>query len=273
MIGLDPKTARAIEPFLGRVLIVDPAPAAARLLTDLLQAITRGHVRGAVTTEQGLRLAEAFDPQLIFTEHQAEGVDGIQFTRLVRRSAMACRRAPVIMVTAQATPASITAARDCGVHEFLRKPFTSKDLVRRLEAVAVKPRDWIEAVGPDVADRRRFNSAEYRGARRRGMDAGGDPNEGRIVQALKIVSSALGAIEEDRPQAHRALNAQVVVIQNAGAVLRRPAIIQAAHALQRRLAEVPHPSQLTRAGVEVEALALLAFLPAEEIRQTDRPAA
>jgi CheY-like chemotaxis protein len=272
VIGLDPKTARAIEPLLGRVLILDATAASSRLLTELLQAIGRGQIRTAAATDQALRLAETFDPQLIFTEFLADGVDGIQFTTRLRRSAMSCRRAPVIMVTAQATPASILAARDAGVHEFLRKPFTNKDLVRRLEAVAVKPREWIEAVGYVGPDRRRFNSAEYRGARRRRIDEGGDPNEGRIVQALKIVSSALGAIERDRPQAFRALNAQAAAIQNAGAILRRPQVIQAAHGLQRRLAEIRHPSQLTREAIEVEALALLAFLP-EQAPQSARPAA
>jgi CheY-like chemotaxis protein len=272
VIGLDPKTARAIEPILGRVLILDPSPPAARLLSELLQAIWRGQIRTATSTDQGVRLAETFDPQLIFTECLAEGVDGSLFTQRVRRSAMACRRAPVIMVTAQATPAAILGARDSGVHEFLRKPFTSKDLVRRLEAVALKPRDWIEAVGYVGPDRRRFNSGEYKGTRRRRVDASGDPNEGRVLQALKIISSALMAIEQDRPQAYRALIAQASEIQNAGALLRQPTMVAAAHALQRRLGEIGHASKLTRAGVEVEALALLAFLP-EEGADRARPAA
>ena len=104
------------------------------------------------------------------------------------------------------------------------------------------------------------------------MDEGGDPTEARIVQALKIVASALNAIEEDRPQAFRALNAQAAAIQNAGALLRRPALIGAAHALQRRLGEIRQSGELTREAIEVEALALLAFLPSEPPKEA-RPAA
>ena len=131
---------------------------------------------------------------------------------------------------------------------------------------------WIEAVGYVGPDRRRFNSGDYKGARRRRADEGGDPTEARIVQALKIVSSALNAIDQDRPQAFRALNAQAAAIQNAAALLRQPALITAAHGLQRRLGEIRQAGELTREAIEVEALALLAYLPPEPQRGA-RPAA
>ena len=73
MVALDPKIARSIAPLLGRVLIVDPAPASARMLAELLQNIGLGQVWTAATTAQGLRLAEEGNPQLIFTEYACEG--------------------------------------------------------------------------------------------------------------------------------------------------------------------------------------------------------
>ncbi len=272
MLSLDPKTARAMGPLLARVLILDPSPASARLLAELLQMVGLGEVWTGASTERALHLAETADPQLIFTEFAGEGVDGIGFVRRLRRGNLACRKAPVIMVTAQATPGSILAARNVGVHEFLRKPFAIKDLVRRLEAVAVRPRDWIEAVGYVGPDRRRFNSGEYRGARRRRVDAAADPAQARIVQALKIVSAALGAVQSDPTQAFRALNVQAAELQNAGAMLRRDALVAAAHGLQRRLAEVGSASQLTRHAIETEAVALLTYLP-DDPRPEARPAA
>ena len=263
MLSLDPKSLQTMAPILARVLIVDPAPASARLLAELLQNIGLGQAWMAGSTTQALAIAAAVDPQLIFTEFAYEGVDGVAFTRKLRRGHLGCRMAPVIMVTAQATPASIMAARDSGVHEFLRKPFTIKDLIRRIEAVAAKPRNWVEAVGYVGPDRRRFNSGEYRGARRRRADAAADPLEARIVQALKIVSAALDAMEMDRPQAFRALNVQAAELQNAGALLRRNALVSAAHGLQRRLAAIGKAGELTREAVEMEAMALLVYLPPE----------
>ena len=104
---------------------------------------------------------------IVFTEFAGPELDGIEFARSLRRSGFAARRCPLIMVTAEATPTSIIGARNAGVHEFLRKPYTAGDLFRRIENVITKPRDWIEAqmyIGPD---RRRFNSGEFAGARKR----------------------------------------------------------------------------------------------------------
>ncbi len=264
MLSIDPKTVQAIAPVLGRVLIVDPASSSARLLVELLQNVGLGQAWTAASTEQGLSLAASVDPHLIFTEYQVDAVDGIAFTRRLRRGNLGCRKAPVIMVTSQATPASILAARDVGVHEFLRKPFAIKDLVRRAEVIATRPRQWIEAVGYVGPDRRRFNSGEYRGARRRRADAASDPLEARIVQALKIISAALDAIELDRPQAFRALHAQAAELQNAGALLRRSALVTAAHGLQQRLTHIGQDEGLTRDAIEQQAQALLAYLPSEK---------
>jgi DNA-binding response OmpR family regulator len=68
------------------------------------------------------------------------------FTRALRRSDLACREAPVVMVFTEVKAAQILGARDCGVHEFLRRPISLGDLERRLDAVSGRPRDWIEAV-------------------------------------------------------------------------------------------------------------------------------
>ena len=272
MTSLDPKLAQAIAPILARVLIVDPAPASSRMLADLLKNFGIGQIWAASSTDQGLSQAGTVDPQLVFTEFAGDALDGVLFTRRLRRGNLACRKAPVIMVTAQATPASIMAARDCGVHEFLRKPFTMNDLIRRLEAVAVRPRHWVEGVAYVGPDRRRFNSGDYRGAKRRRADATDDPVEARMIQSLKIVAAALKAIPVDRPQAFRALQAQAAELQNAGALLRRSALVSAAHGLQSRLVAIGSADRLTREAIEMEALALLTYLP-DEARTGDRSAA
>ena len=61
--------------------------------------------------------------------------------RFAAASHWICRQAPVITVTGAATAGAILAARDAGVHEFLRKPYSMKDLVRRLEA-------WMKRLQP-----------------------------------------------------------------------------------------------------------------------------
>ena len=176
VFNIDAKLVRVFAPFLARVLIVDPSPGPARMLGEILRDISPGEVWTAATTPAALKLAEATNPLLIFVEYQGEGLDGLSLTRKLRRSAFGCRMAPVIMTTSQATPAAILGARDAGVHEFLRKPFTTGDLVKRLDAVTRQPRRWIEATDYVGPDRRRFNSAEYQGSRkRRGDGSTGSP--------------------------------------------------------------------------------------------------
>ncbi len=90
------------------------------------------------------------------------------------------------------------------------------DLKKRLDAIILKPRDWIEAVSYVGPDRRRFNSADYKGPRKRRAE-GGSPISQRIGQAVKIVQSAVGALETDPKQALRALRAQARILVESSA--------------------------------------------------------
>jgi CheY-like chemotaxis protein len=194
----------------------------------------------------------------------AEKLDGVEFTRKLRRSTLACRQAPVVMMTGQATAAAILAARDAGVHEFLRKPFTTKDLVRRLEAVTLRPRDWIEAVDYIGPDRRRFNSGDYTGALKRRSDMPVTPDAVRVSQALKIVRSAIGAVAKDPPQALRALRAQAVELKALGVKGGDLRLTQAAIDFGRHLDGVERAGGFQPAELERSAAPLLAYLPKEE---------
>lgn len=252
-----------MSPFLERMLVVDPSAQAARLMTELLRDIWPGQAWTAATTERALAIAQQVDPGLILVEHSGEGLDGLAFTRALRRGVLACRKAPVIMVTATATPAAILGARDVGVHEFLRKPFTNADLIRRVAAVTLQSRPWIEATGYVGPDRRRFNSADYKGARKRRTDPlnGAGPEQDRIAQAIKIIVSAAKSAESEPFQAARSLNVQATELAEAAAAIHDTTLAQAAAALQRYLASVTAGARLTREGVQAHADRLATFLP------------
>jgi DNA-binding response OmpR family regulator len=224
------RTIQRVAAKVQRVLVVDPNPATARLLADQLRQLGNVQIYPAPTIEKGYAMARAVDPQLIFVEHSSVGVDGLMLTKKIRRSDLVCREVPIIMCTAEATAEAIFGARDAGVHEFMRKPFTIGDLERRLEAVTLKPRDWIEGVGYVGPDRRRFNSADYKGPRKRKADAKGTI-AARLSQALRIVRSASGALDSDPVQARRALAAQVVELRKVGELVKEPRLIAAADAL------------------------------------------
>jgi len=260
----DAKIIQRMAPLLQRVLIADPHTDNARLVGELIRSLARCQVWAAPTTDKALKLAASVAPDIIFVEMSAEKLDGVEFTRKLRRSTLACRQAPVIVTTSQATAAGILAARDAGVHEFLRKPFTMKDLVRRLEAVTLRPRDWVEAVDYIGPDRRRFNSGDYTGPLKRRSDIPVTPDATRVAQALKIVRSAVAAVAKDPTQALRALRAQAVELKASGVKAGDMRLTQAAIDFARYLDAVERAGGFDAAELARQAAPLLAYLPKDE---------
>ena len=265
MFNADAKVIQRMVPLMQRVMIVDPQPAGARLIGELMRDIARSQIWVAETNEKAIRLAGSYDPHIIFAEMGAGSVDGIAFTRELRRSHLSARYAPVIMVTGQATAAGILSARDGGVHEFLRKPFTMKDLLRRLEAVTLRQRDWVEAVDYIGPDRRRFNSGDYQGSLKRRSDARETPDSERLAQALKILRSAIAAVGSDPMQAMRSMQAQVVDLRKCGMSVADLKLTTAAIDFGRVLDEVEKKgAPYDQARLTEKAATLLAYMPKED---------
>lgn len=260
MFNADPRMIQRMAPHLQRVLIVDPQPASAKLLQELMRSLVNCQIWSASSDAKAIQAARAVDPQIIFLEHSGPELDGARLARALRRSDLPCRKVPIIMVTGEATAQAILGARDSGVHEFLRKPYTIKDLTRRLEAVALKPRDWVEAVHYVGPDRRRFNSGEYVGPRKRKSDARKSPDQAKILQALKIVRAARQAVDSDWTQARRSLLAQAADLQQAAVAVGDLNLMEAAVELHKAgSGETVDLGKLDQAIAKV-----LGFMPPEE---------
>ena len=151
-----PKKASRFDP----ILVVASQRGVAASLAEMLRGLGPvPEVLWAGTTADAWRHMEALHPKLIFVEQVGRDFDGLALVQKLRRSPFASRRSAVVMICDEATVLSMRAAQNAGAHEFLLRPFSAVDLGRRLEAICVVPRNWIEAetyVGPD---RRRFNSA------------------------------------------------------------------------------------------------------------------
>jgi CheY-like chemotaxis protein len=222
---------------LRRVLIVDPQPESALALGELVRAFCGPEIWSAPTAAKALKLAAKVDPQLIFCVFSEGSIDGAAFTRALRRSDLACRKAPVVLVTAEATAQTILACRDAGAHEFLKRPFVARDVARRIEAALLQPRSWVEAVNYVGPDRRRFNSADYPGPLKRLADEPAPPQSVRVGEALKIIGSALAAIDREPGQALRALLAQTTDLEAAAAEAGDNRLATATGELHRYLSE------------------------------------
>jgi len=264
LFSADAKVVQRMSPLLQRVMVIDPQPSSARLVGELMRDIARSQIWVAESNDKAIRLAASYDPHIIFVEMKSGEVDGITFTRELRRSHLSARYAPVIMVTGQATAAGILGARDAGVHEFLRKPFTMKDLLRRLEAVTLRQRDWVEAVNYVGPDRRRFNSGDYSGSLKRRSDNSATPDAERLAQALKILRSAIAAVLTDPAQAMRSMQAQVAELRKCGMSVADLKLTTAAIDFGRYLDEIEKKGPpYDGAALEAKAATLLAYMPKE----------
>ncbi len=251
---------------LRRVLVIDPNGPTAKMLAELVRSlIPTAQVYGAQTEERALKFAETFDPQVIFVELKGPDVDGLAFTRKLRRSYLPCREVPVIIVTAEATAAAIIGARDAGVHEFLRRPFTLTDLKKRIDAITGRPRDWIEAISYVGPDRRRFNSADYKGPRKRTSESS-SPVMQRIGQAIRIVQSAATAVDTDPRQATRSLKVQARTLAELSAGREPLKRLEAvALGLEAYLLGQAQTQGMAREQIDAFATQILAAAPEEAI--------
>jgi CheY-like chemotaxis protein len=265
VFNLISKSSRRMEQMPQRILIVDPQPERAKMLGELMRDLCRADIWSAPSVAKALKLAAKVDAQLIFCELGGDKVDGIALTRKLRRSDLACRQAPVVLVAHHATTEHRLAARDAGAHELLHRPFTLKDLTRRVEAAVVYPRDWVEAVDYVGPDRRRFASADYNGPLKRLADHVPTSDTVRIGQALKILKSAVSALEREPEQAVRAILAQAMILQAAADGVADRRLAAAAHELHQHVfaaAKLGEPP--LRAEVERRAAPLLAQLPRDD---------
>ena len=193
-------------------LVADPSRATVQLLRSLLLS-RRIFTLGAHESPTLWRLLDACPPDLIVLSHCPPALDAAALTSELRRSDLAARKTPVVMLADDPTPTQVRAARDAGVHEVLRRPFSLANLLLRIDAVLDKPRPWVEGVSYVGPDRRRFNSA-LPSPRRRLIDKQLiSPQSARAGQALEIMKLAIEAIDCDPRQALRALLAQAAELQ------------------------------------------------------------
>jgi two-component system, response regulator PdtaR len=228
MINLDPRLQAKLRNCLKRVLIIEANQAYARMLADMLRVLGADNIVVETDDRRALALCRTLEPQLVLTEYRAQSVDGIDFTKSLRRSDLACKTAPVIMLKANITPAELGDAKNAGVHEMLAKPFAWQDLTKRLQNVLFKPREWIAVETYTGPDRRSFNAGEYKGKKKR-------KNEGdqriAVEEAVRLLKASLEGFDTDAQGTLQTIMTQMAVIVPACKVIKDPRFINAVSAV------------------------------------------
>jgi two-component system chemotaxis response regulator CheY len=142
------------------ILIVDPQPNMSSLVATMLLSLGKRDIRETSEAQQALTEIARRQFDIIIIDDAITGPDAVELVRRLRTSPDGLNReTPVIMMAAAPDATRITAARDAGVTEFLRKPFAANHLAMRLESIAAKPRGFIEATNYAGPDRRRRSVA------------------------------------------------------------------------------------------------------------------
>jgi CheY-like chemotaxis protein len=154
-----------------KILLVDDNHHMRVLLSEILRAIGVIHIYEASDGAQGLQMMKTHDVDIIMTDLSMQPLDGIDFTRLIRRSKDSPNQmCPIIMITGHSTLTRVHEARDAGVNEFMAKPLTAKGVIDRIHQVIENPRPFVRTSDYFGPDRRRRADPNYRGPLRREAD-------------------------------------------------------------------------------------------------------
>lgn len=150
------------------VLIIDPQPNMAMLVAGMFRTLGHREIREVNDGRQAQLELSRRPYDVIVIDDSITGMDAVDLVRVLRATPDSPNRmTPIIMMAASPGMARISAARDAGVTEFLRKPFAANHLQTRLDNIAANPRAFIEGgsyAGPDRRRRRVDVGEDRRGA-------------------------------------------------------------------------------------------------------------
>jgi two-component system, NtrC family, response regulator len=107
------------------ILVVDDEPNYLIVLSELLR--DEGfEVFTASSGKDGMAQVEEVDLDLVITDMQMPGMDGLQFLEKIKKNN---RNLPVIMITAFAEVEKAVAAMQAGAYNYLSKPFSNDELL------------------------------------------------------------------------------------------------------------------------------------------------
>jgi two-component system chemotaxis response regulator CheY len=180
------------------VLLIEDIAPMRELTSAVLKAQGIGTVSYAPDGKKGYEVFCQHQPDLIITDWHMPTMDGLELTKLIRTNPHSPdRTVPIIMMSGFNSPDKISAARNSGITEFLLKPFTAKDISKRIVNTIKAPRDFIITPSYAGPDRRR---KEDMGANSQGKNSRVNPNgytQKFKASTLLQAKVGLGLVPED----------------------------------------------------------------------------
>ena len=128
------------------------------LLRTLLKAFGIRDIQECAEGGAALESLQLRMPDFVVVDLAMAPMDGLQFTRAVRRSEdQMLSVLPIIMCTGYTERRRVEAARDAGVTEIVAKPVTPAKLFQRIEEIVLRPRSIVRTPTYNGPSRRRHH--------------------------------------------------------------------------------------------------------------------
>ncbi|MFN8192090.1 MAG: response regulator transcription factor [Nocardioidaceae bacterium] len=128
---------------MGRSVLLVEDDARVRRVLKLALDDEGYRVSEAATAEEGLRLVETMQPDVVLLDLMLPDLDGFAVCRTIRRSS----DVPVIMVTARTDSHDVVAGLEAGADDYVTKPLVAKELSARIRAL-LRRSDALPGNGP-----------------------------------------------------------------------------------------------------------------------------
>jgi len=160
-----------------RILVIDDSKNMRAIILEALRALGIRETKEADDGAEGLKMLHQFTFDLVLCDWNMQPIDGIEFTRMVRKASdLSNPFLPIIMLTGHTEYSRVIEARDAGIHEFMAKPISPKSMYRRIVSVIRNNRDFVKTsqfFGPD----RRRQDVDLHGGSDRRSETAVDPEE------------------------------------------------------------------------------------------------
>lgn len=120
------------------ILVVDDFSTMRRIIKGLLGDLGYTNVTEADDGNTALPLLKAGNFDLLITDWNMPGMQGVELLRQVRADER-LKKLPVLMLTAEAKREQIVEAAQAGVNGYVIKPFTAATLKEKIDKIFGKP--------------------------------------------------------------------------------------------------------------------------------------
>lgn len=118
----------------GRVIIVAEDDEDIRVFVSIILSREGFRIDSYDNAQAALDAAQSVDPALYLLDVRMPGLSGLDMCRRLRADHRFDNR-PILMMSAETSQQNIDAAREAGADDYLAKPFSRAELVRRVIAL------------------------------------------------------------------------------------------------------------------------------------------